>query len=134
MLDVRKAVIGRLKPVLDFTYYWYAPTMPVAPAVLVMPDHPPVDYQQAFSSNTAEYRLVLTLIVDRIDEETAQEQLSELLAPTGPIVGALHDDDQADSLSKLTRYVQVTSAGSFSEMTMGGVTYYYAQLRVSVKA
>lgn len=134
LFAVREAIIERLAPVRDVTYYWYMPDQVESPAVVVLPDFPFVDFEQTFGAEYAAWNLMLTLVVDRIDEEAAQELLSEWIDPAGPFVGALRGDDVDDALARLSSDVRVTTGGSYSEMTMSRTGFYYAQLRVQVKA
>jgi hypothetical protein len=131
---VRAAVIERLTPVADVTYYTAMPTFPETPAVVATPDHPPAEFEQTFSLGYTRWNLMLTLIVDRVDEAAAQDQLSEWMDPAGPFIGALRADGVADTLGRLTEDVRVTAAADFQEMHFNRVRFYYAQLRVAVKA
>lgn len=132
LLTVTKAVIERLSPVREVTYYHYMPRYIEAPAVTILPDFPFVNTELAQSSTLAEWNLLLTMMVDPVPELEAQEQLFEWLDPEGPFWGALVDDVD-DTLGRLTSHVRVTSGSNFDEMKFHGTPYYYAQLRVSVK-
>jgi hypothetical protein len=134
LLTVRRALIERLNSQFDLNYYWFVPDQLVTPAVVVQPDRPVADLEQTFSSGYAKWNFVITLVVDRTEEEAAQEQLSTWIDPAGPFIGALRDCDADDSLSRLTSDVHVTAIDRLEEMVFGGIPYYYASLRVSVKA
>jgi len=134
LFTVRKAIKERVESLGDVTFYWSMPTYPEAPAVLVAPDFPPADMEQAFNSSYTTWNLMLTLIVDRIDEDAAQEQLSKWIDPDGPFISALRSDDIDDTLGKLTQDVRVLTVGDFNEMNFDGTMFYYTQIRVKVRA
>lgn len=134
LLTVSKAVILRLGNVRDLTYYHYMPRQIDAPvAVTILPDFPFAEFEQAYSSTLTVWNLLLTMMVDPVDEHAAQELLFEWLDPEGPFIGALTDDVD-DELGRLTSDVRVTSGSNMDEMKFHGTPYYYAQLRVRIKA
>lgn len=134
MFAVRSAIEQRLIAVRDVKFYRSMPTYIETPAVLIVPDFPYSDMEQAFNSNYALWNVIMTVMVDRIDEDKAQEQIGEWIDPAGPFIGSLRSDDYVDSLSKLTHDVRVTTGGDFNEMNLNGTIYSYAQIRVRLKA
>lgn len=135
MSALRKAIIERLGVFDDLTCYWYDADEVEAPAVIVMPDRPFVDYQQAFRSRLAEWRFVLTLLVQRVDEEAAQEALDDYVDPHGPFVARLRETDVGDSLTELSQdFVTVTAGTNYAEHSRSGTAYLTAQIKVVVRA
>jgi hypothetical protein len=133
-LEVRQAVKARLDGrIRDVTYYHYVPAYPEAPCVWVGPAFPPVDFEQVYGGY-AKWNLLITLVADWIDEETAQDVISEWIDDEGPVIGALLDTSIDDDLSRLSRDVRAMIAENSGEMTMGETKYQYAQVRVSVRA
>lgn len=135
MSAIRKAIIDRLGAIDDLTAYWFEPDEIDAPAVFVMPDSPFVDYQQAYRSGFAEWRFVLTLVVDRIDEEAAQEWLDTYVDPDGPVVARLREIDVGDALAALTNgFVDVVNATNYGEFARAHTKYLVAQIKVTARA
>jgi hypothetical protein len=138
MREIRQAIITRLSavsPISDITYYWFEPDELDAPAIVVLPDDPFVDYRQTFQHGLTEWNFVLTLFANRMDEESAQELLDEWTDPRGPFVLGLHSDDIDDALWALAPYgVEVMSGVRYGGFVQGNTRYLVAQLRVCVKA
>lgn len=135
MLQVRMAIEERLKSIPQLkTTYRAMPSYIETPAIVVLPGWPPSDTELAFNSSYAAWNIMLDLFVDRIDEEEAQDELGWWLDTTGPIFRALRSDDYDDSLSRLTKDIHIPTLGDFDEFSMQGMLYYYAQIKVRVKA
>lgn len=135
MSQIRKAIIDRLGSIDDLTPYWYEPDEIDAPAVFVMPDTPFLDYQQAYRSGYAQWRFVLTFVVDRIDEEAAQELLDVYVDPDGPVVARLRAEDVGDALDDICHgFVDVTTATNYGEYTRQHTRYLIAQIKVCARA
>jgi hypothetical protein len=139
MRELRQAICDRLATVAtdrDITYYPFEPDEVDAPAICVLPDDPFVDYHQAQGhSQSAEWRFVLTLFVNRVDEDSAQQLLDEWVDPAGVFVTALQSDDYYDRLFELSHnYVTAVSGGRYGGFVQGNTSYLVAQMRVSIKA
>lgn len=139
MRELRQAVVDRLAAVAtdrDITYYPFEPDEVDAPAICVLPDDPFVDYHQAMGgSGSAEWRFVLTLFANRVDEDSAQELLDAWVDPRGVFVTALQSDDHTDQLSALSRnYVTVMAGVRYGGFTQGHTRYLVAQMKVSIRA
>lgn len=139
MRALRQAIIDRLAVVAtdrDITYYPFEPDEVDAPAICVLPDEPFVDYHQAQGkSGSAEWRFVLTLFANRVDEDAAQELLDAWVDPKGVFVTGLQSDEYADNLAALSRnYVTVMSGGRYGGYSQGHTSYLVAQMRVSIRA
>ena len=76
----------------------------------------------------------VTLVVNRQDIETAQEEIDDHIGPNGPIVAALQDVTIDDTLGHLTRNVTVNSAMRYGAYKIGGTDYFGVQLSVCVLA
>jgi len=137
MFTVRQAVRARLESQLfgqGITFHWSIPEFPTPPIMMVSPDFPSMNPEIGFSSVTAQWNLIVTMIMDWVDEDAAQEQLSTWLDPTGPVISALRSDDIDDVLSQMATDIRVTAAGDFDKTAMGGATVAFAQVRVQIKA
>lgn len=135
MSAIRKAIITRLGTIEELTPYWFEPDEINAPAYFIMPDSPFIDYQQAYSSGYAEWRFVVTIVVDRIDEELSQGILDMYVDPEGPVVATLRKTGLTDALATLTNdFVDVTTATNYGEYTRGRTKFLIAQIKLVVRA
>lgn len=123
---IRKALAAAVQ-VYDpnINIYHYVPRTLVPPAVIVQPAHRTVNYLQAQSSRSAEWRFNVMIIVGQIDEEGAQETVGELISPGSVLINALN------ATTIPSGYAQVTE-GTVAEFTIGGGVYTHVQLSVCV--
>lgn len=134
MSAIRHALVERIGTLPDFTGYPFIPDSINAPAGFVEPDRPFVDYQQTFQSGQIQWKFLLTVMVNRLDEPSAQDELDDYLDPMGPFVTTLQSMDYEDTLSELVSYVNVMAATRYGAYTIGGTTYLGAQLLITVHA
>jgi hypothetical protein len=131
---VRHALVERLGTLPDFTGYHFVPDAVNVPCAFVEPDRPFVDYQQAFQGAGTQWRFVITILVNRMDEEAAQYELDGYLDPDGDFVAVLQELGIDDSLSQVANFVEVLSASRYGGYKVGGTDYLGAQLSVLVMA
>ena len=147
IFDLQQAVFGRvtsnnpeLKAYIDpalKVYDDYVPDFVESPAAFVEPGRPFVNYQTANRSTLATWSLIITFLVDRIDEQQAQQTLSGYVDPTGVFVAGLQQDDLDDSLAVLSNNsVRVESATNWGIATDkdGTTSYYAAQIMITIRA
>jgi hypothetical protein len=134
MFQVRSAVMERLRSIQGMGVLRTIPDYIEAPLLVVVPGWPPSNTELAFNSSYAEWNLMLDLFVDRIDEDEAQDELGQWLDTAGPIIRALRSEDIDDSLGRMTKDVRIPMLGDFDEFTNRGTIYWYAQIKVKVKA
>lgn len=137
---VREAVIDRLgDPFPDFTGYTHLPDLIECPAFYVEADRPLVTYEETFGpSPMALWHLCLTVLVDKIDEEEAQDLLEPILDPEGPFVTALHSTQYRDALWEITNgtnNVNVMDADNYGYLwdKQRQTQYYGVQIHLCVK-
>lgn len=134
MGDVRRALAERIGQVADdFTVYAFIPDAVIAPCLYIDPDRPFLDYQQAFRSGQAYWRFAITILVNRIDDESAQNALDDLVDPFGVIVSRLQADDIDDSMAEIACYAEVLSATRYGSYRVGGTTYFGTQIMIEVR-
>lgn len=114
----------------ELSVYYYVPRTLVPPAAIVQPKpHRTISYMRAQSSGLAEWNFNVLLVVGLVNEQSAQDQVGELVSPGSPLIRALQNAQLPNG------FVQVTD-GSISEMTFEGHhgqgLYTYAQLSVVV--
>lgn len=134
MRALRAALLERVGQLPDLTTYPFVPDGVNAPAVWVEPNRPFVDYQQVFAGGVTEWQFVLTIVVNRIDEESAQDELDDYLDPFGPFVELLQDRSIRDALYDGAHYVEVMSATRYGTYQIGGTAYLGAQIMITVRA
>lgn len=131
---IRRALIDRLGQIPDVTPYRFVPDAINAPAVWVQPAQPFVDYQKAFQGIGTEWQFLITVLVNRLDEESAQDELDGYLDPDGVLVETLQRRDSDDSLANLVDYVEVISAQRYGAYRVGGTTYLGAEILIVVRS
>lgn len=130
---IRRAMVDRLGTIPDVTVYRFVPDAINAPAMWVQPARPFVEYHHQAPGDT-EWRFVVTTLVNRIDEESAQDALDEYLHPSGVLVRTLQYSDSDDALARLVNYVEVLSGQRYGVFSVGGTTYLGAEILVCVHA
>jgi len=138
MADLRWGIADRIRGYADIQVYAFIPDAMSVPCVFIEPGRPFLDYQAAFNGAGARWRFLVTVLTNRMDEESAQEALDFYLDPEGPIVAALHRDDPGpphlDVLDRIAQVVQVVSASRYGSYKVGGTHYYGVQITVEVLA
>lgn len=130
---VRRALAKRIQPLEDVTVYPFVPDAVNAPAIYIDPDRPFIDYQQAFRDGQACWKFALTLLVNRIDDESAQNALDDMVDPFGPIVTRLQDTGIDDDFSALACWAEVLTATRYGSYRVGGTSYFGCQLMIEVR-
>lgn len=132
MSEIREALAARLGTYPDFTAYEYVPDGIYAPAAFIEPDRPFVDYQKAFQTGQICWTFLVTVLVNRMDEPSAQKELDKYLDPMGGFVSLLQSTEEEDALSELVSFVNVLKGNRYGAYSIGGTTYLGAQLLVEV--
>lgn len=118
----------------DVTTYAFVPDAIIAPAMFVQPAQPFVDYQKSFRGLGTEWKFFITILVNRIDEESAQDDLDNYLSPDGVLVDILQRTDIDDDLAELIDYVEVMSAQRYGAYRIGNTTYLGAEMVIVVRS
>ncbi|MCW2902594.1 MAG: hypothetical protein JWO67_4859 [Streptosporangiaceae bacterium] len=136
--QLQNAIFERIgEPLPDLTGYAHLPDLVEVPAYYVEPDRQFLDYEVAFQSGMGEYKLLITVLVDKIDEEKAQQDLEPYLDPFGPFITALRAQHVGDTLDNLTNgFVEVTHADGYGYCwdKQHQTVYYGAQIHITVRA
>lgn len=131
---VRRALATRIGVVAkDFHVYPFVPDAVIVPCLYIDPDRPFIDYQQAFRDGQACWKFALTILVNRIDDESAQEALDDLVDPFGPIVTRLQDANVEDDLSEVAAYVEVLTGTRYGSYRVGATSYFGTQIMIEVR-
>jgi hypothetical protein len=136
---IRRALKDRIGTLPDTTGYAFIPDAFNPPLFFVSPDRPFIDYQQVFGRggaglNRSEMRFIINYATNRIDEESAQNQIDEFLDPAGQVVSNLLDTQVQDSLSELISYIELNTvtATRYGSQRVGGTSYFGVQLQITV--
>jgi hypothetical protein len=136
--QLQKAIFERIgEPLPDLTGYAHLPDLVEVPAYYVEPDRQFIDYEQAFMSGMADHHLLITVLVDKIDEEQAQRDLEPYLDPYGPFITALRAQHVGDTLDQMSNgFVEVHFADGYGYCwdKQHQTVYYGAQIHITVKA
>ena len=134
MGDIQRGLVARLSRIPDVEAYPFVPDAINAPCVIVRPNRRFADYQVVMGGNTkATWRFLLLILVNRIDEESAQEELDHYIDPDGPVVAAIHAELD-DALDDLTDFSLVVSGEGYGDVRVGGTDYFGAELSIEVMA
>ncbi len=92
-----------------------------------------VDYHRAFNNALSTYTFSITLVVGRVSERTAQNNLDAYCAPTGAssIRGAVESDK---TLGGIVYDTVVTGMRNYGSVTIGENTYLAAEFDLTVQA
>jgi hypothetical protein len=136
--QLQKAIIERVgEPLPDLTGYTHLPDLVEVPAYYIEPDRQFINYEQAFMSGLCEYKLILTILVDKIDEEQAQNDLEPYLDPFGPFITALRAQHVGDTLDQMSNgFVEVEFGDGYGYVwdKQHQTLYYGAQIHITVRA
>lgn len=133
---IRHALADRLNTLPGVTATPYLSDAINAPHIWVEPDRPFVDYEKVWETRQVAYKFLLTILVNRFDEASSQDELDDYLDVDGELVTLLHNPDGLieDDLSAITSYVTIQKATRYGAYSVGGTTYLGAQLMVDVYA
>lgn len=136
--DVRRAVRDRLISMVptDVKVYAFITDAASVPCLWIEPSRrfmkPTTDF-----GGGCEYFLILTIVVNRMDEESAQDALDDYLDPAGPFVAGLEGTsgtEPLDDLKVLVDFTEVISGDSYGTYKVGDTYYFGAQLSIKVMA
>jgi hypothetical protein len=101
------------------------------PYAIVSPSS--VNYHRAFNNALSTYNFTITLVVDRVSERTAQNNLDAYCSPTGTssIRAAIESDK---TLGGVVYDTMVTGMRNYGSVTIGETNYLAAEFDVAVQA
>lgn len=107
------------------------PDMPNPPIAVVSFDR--VTYHQDFRNGMADYRFIVQVIVGRVDERSAQNNLDAYCSSTGSssVVLAVESDR---TLGGKAFDCQVSEMSNYGSINIGEITYLAAEFQVQVLA
>ena len=101
------------------------------PYAIIQPSS--VDYHRAFNNALSTYNFTITLVVGRVSERTAQNNLDAYCSPTGSssIRVAIESDK---TLGGVVFDTIVTGMRNYGSVTIGDNTYLAAEFDIAVQA
>jgi hypothetical protein len=109
----------------------YVPDDPKPPIAVIMP--PTIRFDTAMGRGLDEYEFVVTVIVGRQSERSAQRLLDSLCAPTG--LGSVKTAMESDRfLAGQCQDLRVTEMRRISSLIIDQITYLAAEFTVQVYA
>jgi len=109
----------------------FVPDDPKPPVAVVMP--PTITYDKAFGRGLDEYEFIVTVIVGRQSERSAQRLLDSLCAPTGS--GSIKTAMESDrTLAGNIQDLRVTEMRRITSIIINETTYLSAEFTVQVYA
>lgn len=92
-----------------------------------------VDYHRAFNNALSTYNFVVTVVVGRADERTAQRNLDVYCSPTG--AGSVRVAIESDkTLGGVAFDTIVTGMRNYGSVTIGETNYLAAEFDIAVQA
>ncbi len=128
--DIRRALRDRIEALVpeDVRVFPFVPDGVVVPCVWIEPDRTTTEFQIAFNTGSGEiYNLLLTILTNRIDEESAQDALDLYVDPDGPFKTGLEQGTN-DQLAGLISYLDVLKAIGYGTYKVGDTFYFGIQL------
>lgn len=129
--ELRQGLADRLATIRGLRVSATVPDQVNPPIAVVTMDS--VTYDEAFNRGLDEYRFTVVVVVGRVAERSAQNNLDAYLAPSGSTsVKAAIEGDK--SLGGKAQTLRVTSATGGQPMASGDITYLTATFSVTVYA
>lgn len=131
---VRRALVNTLGELPDFNVYDKIQDSFPVPAIFVSPANPVVEYYDTRGGKRhSAWRMLVTVLVNRIEIESAQDELDPLTDREGPIFGTLQDQ-VLTKLGGIAQYTTVVRAERYGTFRVGNTDYYGVQFLVEAIA
>jgi hypothetical protein len=125
--DLRTGIATNLATITGLRTAATMPDNPNPPIAIVVPQS--VNYDDTFQRGMQTYQFTVVVIVGRVDERTAQNNLDSFVSSTGPksIKLAIESDK---SLGGKAFDVRVSEMRNYGQLAVGEVTYLSAEFTV----
>jgi hypothetical protein len=124
---VRRALKDRIGPYPDVEVYSVAVDNPSVPCIYIKPSNSRfLQFQtMAFGKvGISGMRLDFTFVTNRQDEDSAQDQIDDLLDGDGQFLQNLLAKDIEDDMSQLVAYIELDVADEYGMHVVGGTSYF----------
>jgi len=126
--DLRAGLVANLQTIPDIRVYATLPDVVNPPSALITLDR--VEYQQQNNNAMSIYTFKVTIVLGRVSERVAQENMDVLVAPTG--VKAAIESDR--TLGGNAYEVNIQEMSSYGAVSINGIDYLSAEFSVLVYA
>jgi len=126
--DLRAGLVANLQTIPDIRVYATLPDVVNPPSALITLDK--VEYQQQNNNAMSIYTFKVTIVLGRVSERVAQENMDVLVAPTG--VKAAIESDR--TLGGNAYEVNIQEMSSYGAVSINGIDYLSAEFSVLVYA
>ena len=126
--DLRAGLVTNLQTIPDIRVYATLPDVVNPPSALITLDR--VEYQQQNNNAMSIYTFKVTIVLGRVSERVAQENMDVLVAPTG--VKAAIESDR--TLGGNAYEVNIQEMSSYGAVSINGIDYLSAEFSVLVYA
>lgn len=130
---VRRAIKERLDSIVpdDLLVCAFVPDGITPPYVWIEPDRTNAEFQIQFQGGGTKLKLLITILTNRMDEESAQDYLDDFIDEDGPFVDGLQQSGP-DYESAGISYVDALVAGSYGTYKVGDTYYFGVQIAIRV--
>jgi hypothetical protein len=126
--DLRQGLVNNLQTISGLRVIPTLPDVVNPPQALIALDK--IDYQQQNNNSMAVYTFKITIVLGRVSERTAQQNLDVLVAPTG--VKAAIESDR--TLGGFAYEVNIQALDAYGAISINGIDYLSAEFSVLVYA
>ena len=126
--DLRAGLVANLQTIPNIRVYATLPDVVNPPSALITLDR--VEYQQQNNNAMSIYTFKVTIVLGRVSERVAQENMDVLVAPTG--VKAAIESDR--TLGGNAYEVNIQEMSSYGAVSINGIDYLSAEFSVLVYA
>jgi hypothetical protein len=128
---IRRAVAARLTTLVDpeVLVFPFVTDSVSVPQIWIEPDSTNAKFQVQFGGAGTEFFLILTIVTNRVDEETAQDHLDGFIDEDGPLVAGLQEPGD-DYLAVGVSYINALIAASYGTYKVGDADYFGVQISI----
>ena len=128
--DIREGLVNNLQTIPNLRVVATLPDVVNPPQALISLDK--ISYNQQNNASMAEYGFKVTVVLGRVSERTAQQNLDVLVAPgEGSIKAAIESDR---TLGGWAYEVFVPELSAYGAVSINGIDYLSAEFSVQVYA
>jgi len=128
--DLRSGLAANLETIPGLRVYAVLPDVVNPPSAMITLDK--ITYNRQMKQAMSEYMFKVTVVVGRVSERIAQQNLDLLVAPSGDSVKAAIESDRTLGGSAFDVFVPELSL--FGAVSLGGIDYLSAEFSVQVFA
>lgn len=128
--DLRQGLVDNLQTIPNLRVYATLPDVVNPPAALITLDK--ITYNRQMQAGMSEYDFKVSVVLGRVSERVAQQNLDLLVAPSGDSVKAAIESDKTLGGNAFDVFVPELSA--YGAVNINGIDYLSAEFSVQVFA